>query len=34
MGMAPEDMARKLKQVAERLNIPLHAELFPKQKDE
>ena len=29
MGMAPEDMARKLKQIAERLNITLYAELFP-----
>ena len=28
MGMAPEDMARKLKQIAERLNITLYAELF------
>ena len=30
MGMAPEDMARKLNQIAVRLNITLHAELFPK----
>ena len=28
MGMAPEDMARKLNQIAERLNITLYAELF------
>ena len=34
MGMAPEGMAAKLKQIAERLNIPLHAELFPKQNEE
>ena len=29
MGMAPEGMASKLKQIAERLNITLYAELFP-----
>ena len=29
MGMAPEGMASKLNQIAQRLNITLHAELFP-----
>ena len=29
MGMAPEDMARKLRRIAQRLNITLYAELFP-----
>ena len=29
MGMSPEDMATKLKQIAAQLNISLYAELFP-----
>ena len=31
MGMAPEELARKLNQIAQRLNITLHAELFPRE---
>ena len=31
MGMDPENMARKLRQIAACLEIPLHAELFPKE---
>ena len=31
MGMAPESMATKLEQIANRLNITMYAELFPKE---
>ena len=33
MGMAPEELARKLRQITKRLEIPLHAELFPKENE-
>ena len=34
MGMSPEGMANKLERIAERLNITLYAELFPKKNEE
>ena len=31
MGMAPEGIAIKLRQIADYLNVPLYAELFPQE---
>ena len=33
MGMDPEDMARKLRQIAAELGISLYTELFPKENE-